>query len=109
MITFARYEWLIVDGSGQSLCASHCRSDPGQSVWIDYVGRLHRKLRCLGHEWLCCEFVCQESPGFCWHEFRVEGRLDRLDPNVELDLSVEAVDTIAASGGIDLSLSGHGD
>ncbi len=109
VVTFAGYEWMIVNGSGQSPCSSYCYSDSGQSVWIDYVGHLHMKLRCVGNEWLCCELVCQESPGFGRYEFRVEGRLDRLDPNVELDLSLEAVDTVAASDGIGLSLSGHGD
>ena len=99
VVTFAGYEWMIVNGSGQSPCSSYCCSDSGQSVWIDYVGRLHMKLRCVGNEWLCCELVCQESPGFGRYEFRVEGRLDRLDPNVELDLSLEAVDTVAASDG----------
>jgi hypothetical protein len=55
-------------------------------AWVDAEGRLHLKLAPKDGEWRAAEVFTKERLGFGRYEFVIEGRVDKLDPNVVLGL-----------------------
>ena len=71
---------------------SGTREGPGpnnwdeNNVWVDQDGYLHLKLTKQGDRRYCAEVLTKDRLGFGRHQFRVVGRVDRLDPKVVLGL-----------------------
>ena len=52
------------------------------NVWVDAKGLLHLRIARVRGHWSCAEIWTDENLGFGTYECQVEGRLDKLDPNV---------------------------
>lgn len=57
------------------------RWDP-KNVWLDAKGDLHLRIAIHDGVWSCAELWTDRPLGFGAYQCQVEGRLDRLDPNV---------------------------
>ena len=83
-IKFSGYDWEIRP--------SEKNGGPGPNRWeennvsVDPSGYLHLKLTARGGRWYCAEVYTQKAMGFGLYEFQIEGRVDRLDPNVVFGL-----------------------
>ncbi len=81
-IEFGGYTWTVRSGRG----------GPGpnawdeSNVWIDVATNLHLKITQRDGKWTCAEVTMRKRLGFGRYQFKVSGRLDRLDDNVVLGL-----------------------
>ena len=82
-IHFSGYDWTVRPAE---------RGGPGPNYWdehnarVDDKGFLHLKISQQNGRWLCPEVYTEKRFGFGQYQFRVEGRIDRLDPNVVFGL-----------------------
>jgi len=82
-LRFSGYDWTVKSGKVIG---------PGPNDWnaanvrVDTSGALHLKIAKREGRWSCGEVMMTRSLGFGTYTFEVEGRIDRLDPNVVLGL-----------------------
>jgi hypothetical protein len=88
-IAFAGRTWDARAGSGNP--GGNGWSDSPWSVWVDGRG-LHLRIRRDAGRWCCAEVAAREAAGYGAYTFRVDGRLDRLDPGAVLGLFLYADD-----------------
>ena len=83
-VKFSGYDWEIRP--------SERSGGPGPNRWeennvtVDRDGYLHLKLTQQGGRWYCAEVYTRKALGFGLYQFRIAGRVDRLDPNVVFGL-----------------------
>ncbi|HXJ92437.1 MAG TPA: Mu transposase C-terminal domain-containing protein [Terriglobia bacterium] len=80
------------------------------NVWVDQGGHLHLKLTRQGDRWYCAEVLSKDRMGFGRYQFWIEGRVDRLDPNVVLGLLNYPTPDVGPDGTneIDIEFAGWG-
>jgi len=82
-LRFSGYDWTVKSGKAIG---------PGPNDWedsnvrVDRSGALHLKITKRDGHWSCGEVMMTRSLGFGTYTFEIEGRIDRLDPNVVLGL-----------------------
>lgn len=80
-ITFSGYEWYVKTWSEPIGPGPNYFTNDKKNVWVDEEG-LHLKVRYEDGKWLCSEVVCSETLGYGEYIFKVNGRIDELDPNI---------------------------
>jgi len=78
--------WTVRAGPAQD-AGSHAWSDSADAVWADYEG-LHLTIGRDSAGWYGSEIRARHRLGYGVYSFKLVGRIDELDPNVVLGLSV---------------------
>jgi len=106
-IRFAGYEWIVKSGIDQGPGPNNWNEN---NVWVDQGGHLHLKLTRQGDRWYCAEVLSKDRMGFGRYQFWIEGRVDRLDPNVVLGLLNYPTPDVGPDGTneIDIEFAGWG-
>ena len=82
-LKFSGRDWVVRANGKGGPGPNHWDAD---NVSVDAEGRLHLKLNVRDGKWCCAEVHTKERLGFGRYEFEIEGRIDKLDPNVVLGL-----------------------
>lgn len=96
LLKWAGHEWRVkssaeVVGPGPNLW-------DGRNVWLDDRGGLHLKLARREGKWTCAELSSVRRFGFGRYSFKVEGAVDRLDPNIVLGLFLYPTPDVGPDG-----------
>ena len=96
VLSFAGYEWEVKNradlaGPGPNLWDE-------RNVWIDDTGALHLKLAQRDGKWTCAELTSKNRFGFGRYGFKVEGAIDKLDPQVVLGLFLYPTPDVGPDG-----------
>ncbi len=81
-IQFVGHTWTIRSGRGGP--GPNAWDD--NNVWLDSSTNLHLKISQRDGKWSCAEITMRKRLGFGRYQFKINGRIDRLDDNVVLGL-----------------------
>lgn len=84
IIKWAGHEWLVKNRT--DLAGPGPNVWDARNVWVDDKGSLHLKLAQRDGKWSCAEISSLQRFGFGRYNFKIEGPVDRLDPQVVLGL-----------------------
>ncbi len=90
-LQFSGMNWEVKQGIGGP--GPNNWSGSPETVWVDYSGNLHMKIRKIGNTWYCSEIVSQKSYGYGEYRFTISGRLELFDPNCVTGLFLYESDT----------------
>jgi hypothetical protein len=82
-LEFAGRTWHVRDAAAGAPGPNAWSQD---NAWVDELGRLHLRIDRVDGVWRCAEVVLDTPLGAGTYEFRVVGRVDRLDRNVVFGL-----------------------
>lgn len=88
MLQFSGYNWAVkgLNGSIKLGPGPNYFSRKKKDVWIDPLGHLHMKISKRQNKYFCTEVQSIKSFGYGTYRFRINTRLDYLDPNIVLGL-----------------------
>ena len=81
-LTFSHFVWQVRDGAGNP-GPNFWSSD---NAWVDTNGWLHLKIVYKNKQWYCPFLYTDTRLGFGSYWFLIEGRADKLDPQIVLAL-----------------------
>jgi hypothetical protein len=82
-LSFSGYTWAIRNNGYGGPGPNHWDRD---NAWVDANGCLHLRLTHRNNQWYGAEVQTQQKLGHGRYQFWLEGRIDKLDPNVVLGL-----------------------
>ncbi|MDQ3811913.1 MAG: glycoside hydrolase family 16 protein, partial [Chloroflexota bacterium] len=86
-LQFAGYEWRVRSAIDLEGPGPNYFSDSDEHAWVDDAGRLHLRVAPdADGRWYAAEVISTATFGYGTYEFRVDSRVDDLDPNVTLGL-----------------------
>jgi len=84
VLSFAGYEWEVKNRA--DLAGPGPNRWDERNVWLDETGALHLKIAQRDGQWTCAELTSKQRFGFGHYTFKIEGAVDRLDPQVVFGL-----------------------
>ncbi len=86
IIQFAGCNWVVKQCEARIGPGGNYFTDDSTDVWVDGSGKLHMKIVNRGGRWYCSEVIADTILGYAQYIFRIDSRLDSLDPNVIVGL-----------------------
>lgn len=80
VLSFAGYDWEVRAAAGLRGPGPNLWDE--RNVWLDDEGGLHLKLAQRDGKWTCASVTSSKRFGFGRYSFKIEGAVDRLDPQV---------------------------
>ncbi|MDV2686421.1 glycoside hydrolase family 16 protein [Alkalihalophilus lindianensis] len=86
-LNWSGYTWNVKDSSSSKWGPGpNYFSSSNENVWVDNEGRLHLKITKRKGKWYCAEVYNIQTLGYGTYRFFIDGRPDKLDPNITLGL-----------------------